>query len=239
MKFAAFDLEIAKEMPDGPVNLIDYAPLGITCAAIAFSDAKDPVIWQGIPRLANLDTVSIVRELQRLTSAGYTIVTWNGCHFDFQVLAQESGLLRECGELALNHVDLMLMVTFQKGYFLSFDKALKGAGLEGKVKTVALSNGGKMNDMDGSKAPVLWASGEYEAVLTYLKADVIQLIKLTDNIQRTKAIRWMSNTGKPQSVTITKMLTVNECFLLPEPDTSWMKNPPARKSFISWIPNSR
>ena len=165
-------------------------------------------------------------------------MTWNGCHFDFQVLAQESGLFRECGELALNHIDLMLMVTFQKGYFLSFDKALRGAGLEGKVNTVALSNGGKMNEMDGSKAPALWASGEYEAVLTYLKADVIQLIKLTDNVIRTKSIRWMSNNGKPQKVMVPKMLTVKECFLLPEPDTSWMSNPADRKSFISWIPGS-
>jgi hypothetical protein len=236
MKFAAFDLEIAKEMPDGPVDLQEYAPLGITCAAVAFSDAKDPIIRQGIPCLTEMDAVSIVRELNRLTSDGYTIVTWNGCHFDFQVLAQESGLLRECGELALNHIDLMLMVTFQKGYFLKFDKALKGAGLEGKVNTVTLSNGGKMNDMDGSKAPALWASGEYEAVLTYLKADVIQLIKLTDNIQRTKLIRWTSNSGKPQSLAIPKMLPVKECFLLPEPDTSWMSNPPDRKSFTGWIP---
>ncbi len=132
----------------------------------------------------------------------------------------------------------MVMVTFQKGFFLSFDKALNGAGLEGKVKSVTLSNGGKIYDMDGSKAPALWASGEYEAVLTYLRADVIQLIKLADNIQRTKAIRWISNSGKPQSVTISKMLSVKECFLLPEPDTAWMKNPPDRKSFTNWIPKS-
>jgi hypothetical protein len=238
MKLAAFDLEIAKAMPDGPVDLRKYAPLGITCAGLAFSDVKDPVIWQGIPCLTNMEVVSIVRELQRLTSSGYTILTWNGCHFDFQVLAQESGLFQECGELALNHIDLMLMVTFQKGYFLKFDKALRGAGLEGKVTAVMLSNGGKMNEMDGSKAPALWASGEYEAVLAYLKADVIQLIKLADNIQRTKAIRWISNTGKPQSVSIPNLLSVKEGFLLPEPDTSWMSNPPDRKSFISWIPGS-
>ena len=32
MKFAAFDLEIAKVMPDGQVDLKEYTPLGITCA---------------------------------------------------------------------------------------------------------------------------------------------------------------------------------------------------------------
>ncbi len=88
MKFAAFDLEIAREMPEDLVDLRGYAPMGITCAAVAFSDAKDPVIWQGIPCLTKLDADSVVRELQRLASSGYSIVTWNGCHFDFQVLGR-------------------------------------------------------------------------------------------------------------------------------------------------------
>ena len=48
----------------------------------------------------------------------------DGCGFDFAVLAQETGMVKECAELAINHVDLMLIVTFQKGYFLFSKKHL-------------------------------------------------------------------------------------------------------------------
>ena len=65
----------------------------------------------------------------------------------------------------------MLLVTFQKGYYLGLDKALHGAGLSGKLKKVALSDGTILMEMDGAMAPALWARGEYEAVLTYLRQD--------------------------------------------------------------------
>ncbi|MBF9685024.1 hypothetical protein IAI30_11480, partial [Streptococcus pseudopneumoniae] len=35
MKFAAFDIEIAKELPEGCKDWREFAPLGVSCAAIA------------------------------------------------------------------------------------------------------------------------------------------------------------------------------------------------------------
>jgi len=135
MKLAAFDLEIAKQAPADAGDLRRFAPLGITCAAVAFADTAEPTFWQGVPQLTRPECQDMVRELQEFVRSGYTLVTWNGCAFDFWVLAQESGMIEECGALALNHVDLMLMVTFTKGYYLGLDRALQGAGAVGGRRT--------------------------------------------------------------------------------------------------------
>lgn len=236
MKFAVFDLEIAKAIPDNISNIRQLFPLGISCAALAFSDQDAVTVWQGVPQLDRNECQNIVSELQKTLNAGYTLITWNGCSFDFNVLAHESDMVDECGFLALNHVDLMLIITFIKGYFLGLDKALAGAGISGKVKKLTLSNGTELGNMSGAKAPQLWADGEYEAVLEYLRADVVQLIELAKVVERRKAIRWTSNSGRPQSVNISKFITVKDCFNIPQPDVSWMNNPPSRKHFIEWIP---
>ncbi len=237
MKLASFDLEIEKELPDNFDRWEDFAPLGITCAAVALSNSKEVTYWSGIPRLSKEQCIKLVHDLQDIVNEGYSLLAWNGAGFDFHVLAQESGLYEECGELALNHIDMMLLVTFEKGWYLSLQKALTGARLEGKLKSVTLSDNTQLSDMEGAKAPRLWASGEHKAVLAYLKNDVIQPLKLAEDIQRTGSIRWTSNNGKPQSTKVERLRTVLECFEIPEPDVSWMRNPPSREQFVSWIPN--
>ena len=62
MKFAAFDLEIAKDIPESG-RWQDVAPLGITCAAVAFSDNKEPVFWQGIPKMTQVECQNIANIL--------------------------------------------------------------------------------------------------------------------------------------------------------------------------------
>jgi len=237
MKLASFDIEIAKVLPDDFDNWEEFSPLGITCAAVAFSDREEVRYWHSAPQLNKEQCVNLVHDLQELVAEGYYLLSWNGAGFDFHVLALESGLFEECGELALHHIDLMLLVTFKKGWYLGLQKALTGAGLAGKLKSITLSDGSELHDMDGSKAPHLWASGEYDAVLEYLKQDVIQPLKLAYDIQRTGSIRWISNNGNPQDVQIARLITVLECFNIPEPDVSWMKSPPTREQFVSWIPN--
>ena len=236
MKLAAFDLEIAKQIPDNCKDFLAHGPLGISCAAVALSDTDEVKFWHDPAHLAQPAAQDIVRYLRDLIQAGYTLVTWNGCHFDFAVLADASGLRSDCALLALEHVDLMLLVTFQKGYFLSLGKALRGAGLAGKLKTVTLSDGTIMKDMEGAMAPVLWSRGEYDAVLDYLKQDAEMTLRLAQSVLVAKRIQWTSDSGKPQSVEIKRLLAVKECFALPEPDVSWMRSPPARKDFVAWMP---
>ncbi len=233
MKLISFDLEIAKLLPKKVDNLFDYAPLGISCAAVAHEDVR---FWSGVPQLSKEENQTLVKDLLAYTEDGYTLVSWNGCGFDFQVLAQESGMLEECGELALSHVDLMLLVTFNKGWFLGLDKALAGANVASKVHELTLKNGETLHEMSGALAPKLWADGEHDAVLTYLRGDVEQTLALAQNVVETQSIRWTSGRGKPQSVSVPRLLTVRECFNIPEPDTSWMDAPPAREDFVKWIP---
>jgi hypothetical protein len=236
MKLAAFDLEIASILPNAEDDWSRMRGLGISCAAVALEDEGAVQVWQGRPRFTSQQSVELVRRLMALHDQGWLLVTWNGCGFDFRVLAEESGMAQECGLLALNHVDLMLMITFNKGWYLSLEAALQGAGLAGKLKAVRLSDGTEIRDMDGSKAPELWAAGEYEAVLAYLQEDVLQLLELAQVARRRGKIQWTSRRGNPQEVRFTRLLTVEECFDLPEPDTSWMSDPPTREQFVSWIP---
>lgn len=235
MKLAAFDLEIAKEFASGG-RWQDAAPLGVTCAMVELSDGAEAICWKGVPQLSPEECRQVVKELAGLAADGYTIVTWNGCGFDFPVLAQESAALSDCARLAMNHVDLMLIVTFTKGWYLSLEAALKGAGLGGKLKVVKLNDGTTIDNMAGEQAPRLWARGEHEAVLAYLRRDVLQLLDLTRVVQDRRAIRWTSRSGSPASVAVPRLLTVSECLAIPEPDTSWMtKKPPARKEFLEWM----
>lgn len=236
MKFASFDLEIAKILPPQVTDLKAHAPLGISCAAVALSDRPEPIFWQGTPQLSAAEAGALVRDLQALVADGYTLLTWNGCNFDFWVLAQESGLLHECGALALDHVDLMMIVTFTKGHFLGLERALKGAGLAGKKKVVKLNDGSVLTEMSGALAPELWARGEQQAVLEYLADDVVMPLKLAEIVARRKEIRWTSGGGKPQSCPVPQLYSARECFWLPKPDTAWMSEPPKREQFVEWIP---
>jgi hypothetical protein len=235
MKFASFDIEIAKVMADDQPDWRSATPLGITCAAVALSGTGEPVFWHGTPQLTRPQCCDMVADLQALVASGHTLLTWNGSSFDFAVLAEESGMYAECAELNAKHIDMMMIVTFTKGYFLGLQKALVGAGLSGKLKHVTLKDGTPLTDMNGAMAPKLWAEGEYDAVLAYLRDDVVQPLRLAEMIENTKVIRWVSNAGKPQSVAVPKLLTVEECFAIPEPDTSWMASPPKRRQFVEWM----
>lgn len=235
VKLASFDLEIAAVFSEDVEDWAQQPDLGISCAALASSDSEEVQVWAGVPRLDRSEAAEMVHALAEWVESGYTIVTWNGCAFDFRVLAEESGLLAESSSLAWRHVDLMLMVTFSKGHYLGLQKALEGAGLSGKLKSVRLSDGSILRDMDGSKAPHLWAQGEHEAVIAYLKQDVRQQLLLAQSVLDSGSIRWISRSGNLQVVPFSRLLTVEKCFQLPEPDTSWMTDPPRREQFVGWM----
>lgn len=236
MQLASFDIEIASVIPDAAHDWSSMPNLGISCAAVAFSDSDEVTFWSGTPQMTQDEAQDLVHTLIDVNGAGYSLVTWNGCSFDFRVLADESGMHQECAELAMEHIDLMLMVTFTKGWYLSLQKALDGAGLRGKLKRVRLDDGSILDDMDGSKAPALWEEGEHEAVLSYLEEDVRQQLALAQFVLSDKRVQWVSNSGNPQIVPFDGLKTVRQCFDIAEPDTSWMTDPPTREQFIDWMP---
>jgi hypothetical protein len=238
MKFACFDLEIAKNLPDDGRSWDAFRPFGITCAALALEDRTDPIIWQGYPQLDPESAASILDVLAKIVSEGYTLLTWNGCSFDFRVVAEESGAWDAAASLAADHIDLMLMFTFQQGHYLGLEKALRGANLAGKRKAVTLSDGRVLTGMTGKMAPQLWMEQEFEAVLEYLVDDVRQPIELARDILASGAIRWVSSRGAPQQARFDRLYTVREAFQFPRPTLSWGR-PPNRSGFIAWMPGGK
>src|SRR3990172_6107563 len=224
-KWLAFDLEIAKDIPEGETDWKAHRPLGITCAAVWAVDWPAPKFWQGVPALNREGAAEIVTDLIAYWNEGYTIVTWNGLGFDFDVLAEESGNHDDCVELALGHVDMMFQLFCVKGFPLGIDAAAKGQGIPGKPE-----------GMSGAKAPAMWAAGEYQQVLAYLAHDVEMTALLAEACERKSRLTWTSKSGRPQTLMMPKAwLTVNECLRLPVPDTSWMSDPWPREKFTAWM----
>src|SRR5579862_2599929 len=100
-RYLAFDIETAKELPGDFALWRNHRPLGICCAATCASDGE-PKLWHsktnaGKPagRMTPTDAKQLVDYLRDSISQGYTILTWNGASFDFDVLAEESGSLED------------------------------------------------------------------------------------------------------------------------------------------------
>lgn len=231
MKLLAFDLEIAKSLPDGAADWKAQRPLGITCAATLLSDpGSEPTVWFGeegngdkSPQMSKEQLAKLLLWLPIKVEDGYTIITWNGAAFDFDVLAEESGQHAICADLALNHIDMMFHFFCGRGHFLGLDKAAKGLGLTGKLEGV-----------NGALAPDLWKQGEYDTVLAYVAQDVRTTMDVALKAAELGCVQWTSKNGKRQTWDMDRWLTVTEALALPEPDNSWMTNPARREDLLGW-----
>lgn len=227
-KYLAFDIEIAKEIPEGETDWKAHRPLGITCAAAASSDGG---LWNWhandggkfLPQMTKDQALMMVFRLDTLVRSGYTLLTWNGLGFDFSVLAEESQAMGSCRELALGHVDMMFAFFCSKGFPLGLETAAKGMSLLGKPE-----------GMTGAKAPKLWANGEYHRVLDYVSWDVKNTLALAQAVEESGRLDWTARSGRPNSWYCDRWLTVKEAMALPEPGTSWMSDPWPRSKFYGW-----
>jgi hypothetical protein len=227
MGIVVFDLET--EALSGPLNLDRQIP-AITVAATLVEDGQ-PQLWyeqdgQGQATgevLSRERAGALVRYLAGAVQAGQTIVTWNGAGFDFRVLAQASGLLDECVELAWGHLDLMFWFHCRNGYSVGLDRAAQAVG------------SGKAHGMDGAEAARLWEEGEYDRVLEYVGQDVRALEAIYRGAQRSNALRWINTRGRSSQAS-GPLLAVRDAFKMPPPDTSWMRRAPwPREKFVGWM----
>jgi len=232
--YLGFDIEIAKELPDGG-DWESYRPLGITCAALhcpklesepetgSHTFFSDEQLGLG---LTPSESTSLVHTLlDAVIDCGYTLVTWNGLGFDFDILAEESGMWKECRALALDHVDMMFQAYCLLGYPVGLDIVAKTMGLKGKLEGVS-----------SAKAPALWAAGEYKTVLDYIAQDALTTYQVAVQGEASKGIRWVSKKGNPQQLKLPDgWLTVRECLNLPKVDNSWMDKPILREEFTAWL----
>lgn len=237
MKLAAFDLEIAKLLPAGEFDLKRHRPLGISCAAVQLDDDRQFLFQSpaGLTTMTQAGCQELASTLHQLTQDGYTLVTWNGAGFDFDILAEESGDYPLCSELARHHVDMMLIVVALRGHFLGLDAAAQGMKVTGKLKQVQLRDGRVLKDMTGAMAPQLWADGERDAVLAYLAEDVRVTLELAQAMTIQRRLVWRNKRGERNHCTIPKLYTVAECLRLPHPKTSSRFTPADPRIITAWM----
>lgn len=232
---AAFDLEIAKEVPDGE-DWAPFRPFGVACAAIAvesdipggepsyefFTDRGPDVAGRLLARLAEL-------------AETHAIVGFNSASFDFDVLAEETGDYATCARLAFDHYDLIHHVLVAVGYKKSLDSCCEGSGIQGKAHAVRLNDGTLLESMSGREAPRMWGAGEHSAVLAYLKEDVRATLELAMAMRDTGQLSWVTNKGKPYSSSFSRLYTVREALGMKMPYQGWMGPPwPSPAEDMKW-----
>ena len=230
-RYLAFDIESAKVLPEDESDLKSHRPLGISCAATLLADSKELRLWHGgtdqspADRMTREEAANLVRYLEDQVAEGYTLLTWNGLGFDFDILAEESGMLSECRRLASDHVDMMFHVLCNLGYAVGLDATARGMNIKGKPE-----------GMNGSKAPVLWAEGKREEVLRYVGQDVRTTLEVATACEACGKLRWIARSGKPRTMRLLDgWLTVEKALELPLPNTSWMDEPWSREDFTGWM----
>jgi hypothetical protein len=232
-KYLAFDIETAKDVPGEDFNWRPHRPLGISCAATLASDSNELRLWHGktkdgspSPRMTPADALGLVQHLLKMAEEGFTILTWNGLGFDFDILAEESASAGICKGCALDHVDMMFHIVCALGYPVALDKGAQGMGLPGKPA-----------GMSGIKAPKLWAEGRHKDVLDYVSQDVRMAMQIAQTAEQRRRFEWITRKGTKSTLPLPKgWLIVSEALKLPEPDVSWMSNPIKRRDFMAWLP---
>jgi hypothetical protein len=122
-------------------------------------------------------------------------------------------------------VDMMFHVFCKQGYRVALDKAAQGMGLPGKTA-----------GMSGILAPQLWADGRFQEVLDYVSQDVQVALNLAQKCEQVGKFRWITQKGTRQWMDLPSgWLAAKNAFLLPKPDTSWMRSPASRDEFIAWL----
>ncbi len=229
--YAAFDIETVKPFPDG-ARWQEHRPLGIACAAVLTSSMERPRVWHGAAadgtiavQMNNEESRGLVNDLVAMVDGGCTLLTWNGTAFDFDVLAEESGMQTECRSLAKSHVDMMLHFFAVKGYPLGLKAACGGAGTTTKPE-----------GMDGARAVQMWHEGARQEVIEYCGLDTQITLELAIATERMGRLPWTSRSGNRLHLSLPRgWQSVEEVLRYPEPDTSWMDSPLTRKQFTAWL----
>ena len=231
MKYIAFDLEISTPIPAGATDWNQFRPFGISCAATWASDSPKPTLYFSkdntriLDRMTKIDVCAMVDNLLAAARAGYQIVTFNGCGFDFSVCAEESGMAEQCKWLSLNHMDIYFFLFCKLGYAPGLDRLANGLEL-----------GNKTAGINGALAPQMWLDGKHEQVIDYCAQDVRLTLDLALKATELGCFHWKTRQEKPVTLDFDRLLTVSESMKLAEPDTSWMgANSWKRSKFTGWM----
>lgn len=231
-KYLAFDLETAKVQSPHLRDWKSHRPLGISCAA-TYSDAtKEPVLWYGgkrkecpSPRMTVAEARALVNYLSHQVATGYRIVTWNGIGFDFDILAEESGMHENCKSLALGHVDMMFHVVCKLGFGVSLLAAARGMRLTRSSEK-----------RRGLLIPGLWAKRKYEKVFRHVAQDVRTTLALVTKCGEKGYLRWITRFGTGRMMRLPNgWQIVEEAQRVPEAIQSETQRQWSRHSLTAWM----
>ena len=233
--FLAFDLEISRIVPDFN-QWRSFRPLGISCAA-TMDEAGQSRLWYGklddgtpASRMTQADAQGLLAYLTAEQDGGRTVVTWNGTAFDFDILGEEAADPQTAARVAMDHADLMFAFVCVQGFRLGLKQAAQACG----------SSKGAAGIASGEEIPQLWADGQFDRVLAYVEQDVRATADVTHYLLAHHGFRWTTQSGSskqfslPRPVKTLHDMTVSQALSWPEPDTSWMTNPPRRQDFLWW-----
>lgn len=231
-QYLAFDLETSKVQVPHLREWMLHGPLGISCAATYCIGAKEPVLWYGGKRrkcpasqMTVTEAGALVKYLCHQVTAGYRIVTWNGIGFDFDVLAQESGMHAQCKSLALDHVDMMFHVLCQLGFGVSLNAAARGMRLTRSCEK-----------RTGALIPTRWADGRYEEVFRHVARDVRTTLALATTCSERGFVRWITRWGTGRMLRLPNgWQTAAVAQMIPEPIQSPRHRHWSRDSLTAWM----
>lgn len=230
-RYLAFDLETAKVSLCRRDWMLDR-PLGISCAATFSEGESEPVLWYGrerragpTPQMTVAEARALVAFLENRVAAGYTIVTWNGIGFDFNILAEESGMKSRCTSLALGHVDMMFHLLCQVGFGVSLNSAARGMRLTRSCKR-----------RTGSEIPKLWAAKRFHEVFRHVGRDARFTLALATTCRERRFLRWITRWGTGRMVRLPAgWLKARAAQSLPDPLQFECRDQWSRDRLTSWM----
>ncbi len=171
------------------------------------------------------EAAALVQYLIDMVAAGFTVVTWNGLTFDYDILSEESGRFGDCKQLAMQQIDMMFHIFCIKGFPIGLDKAAQGTGITGKTA-----------EMSGIKAPQMWLEGRHQEVLDYAAQDVRTTLQLARVCHQRRSLSWVTKKGTVSVCPLPSgWLPAHAALRLPSPDTSWMDSPLPRSQYTAWL----
>jgi len=240
-RFVAWDIETATIIPEN-AEWEDYRPYGISCAATLLMPDNEIVLWTSpgvvsptqkdwllAERLSLARCVEMYEYLADMQAEGYSVVTWNGMGFDFDVLAEETppAWFSAIVALAWDSIDPGFQMACELGYMCGLGKAAK-------------STLGASKLMSGAQAPVLWAEGAkgQTKVLEYVQSDVRLTAELYEALLDSGRIKWVSRAGRLNEWRPFKgqLLTVGEAYMQIDPPSNPWKS---RDDMIAWTNGHR
>ena len=229
-RFLSVDIEIADvcEVPEGG-DLEDFAPFHISVAATVVQ-GRETSLWYSrnqdgtiAAHLNEYGARALLRYLDEMQEAGYSVCAWNGLSFDMRWIGYAAGDMALAHRVALRMFDPMFQFFMAKGFPVGLGKVGKGMGIS------------QAKLMDGADAPKEWMAGNHHKVMDYVIGDCEITNKVVNAIYGERRVKWQTQKGTTSVLQLPELLPVSEVIDLPMPDQSWMSEPMSKAKFTAWM----